>query len=297
MPPRALAASAQRHRDRPRRACRRPRWRMARRRWSRAPARRWPRRWRTSTPRWRVGANAAAARRAAAAAGRAARRRPDRGAQAAERRTPTPRPTASARGSRWPARRRAWCCSAHGGRRLADTLRRPGPSRRARSRCARGTERIVAIGQGARCRRRRRSRAAPGLRGLARRHADALRRLRPPPSAPAAWCTPTGERLALHRERLDAGWVSGAELARGVSTVTHHLRRRAAHRGDRARRPGRRPATRVDGRQLLLGLDGATRALDARRRARRAPVLLAMDNRSVLAYDVVPDAASQRRWW
>jgi hypothetical protein len=41
-------------------------------------------------------------------------------------------------------------------------------------------------------------------------------------------------------------------------------------------------------RQLLLGLDGAVRARDAAGNE-RAPVLLAMDNRSVLAYDVVPD--------
>ena len=40
-----------------------------------------------------------------------------------------------------------------------------------------------------------------------------------PRSRPAAWCAPTASALTLHRERLDAGWVSGAELARGVSTV------------------------------------------------------------------------------
>jgi hypothetical protein len=45
----------------------------------------------------------------------------------------------------------------------------------------------------------------------------------------------------------------------------------------------------VDGRQLLLGLDGAQRAQDATG-GERAPVLLTMDNRSVLAYDIVPNA-------
>src|SRR4029077_14952588 len=43
----------------------------------------------------------------------------------------------------------------------------------------------------------------------------------------------------------------------------------------------------VEGRQLLLGLDGAKRVRDARGRERR-PVLLTMENRSVLAYDIVP---------
>jgi fermentation-respiration switch protein FrsA (DUF1100 family) len=54
---------------------------------------------------------------------------------------------------------------------------------------------------------------------------------------------------------------------------------------------------------LLLGLDGATRVLDGARRE-TPPVLLAMDNRSVLAYDIVPDSdapvvvtiASQDGW-
>ena len=65
----------------------------------------------------------------------------------------------------------------------------------------------------------------------------------------------------------------------------------------------------VDGRQLLLGLDGAERAQDGNAQE-RGPVLLTMDNRSVLAYDIVPDKpdangtrapivvtiASQRGW-
>jgi hypothetical protein len=44
----------------------------------------------------------------------------------------------------------------------------------------------------------------------------------------------------------------------------------------------------VGARQLLLGLDGADRARDAAG-ADRPPVLLAMENRSVLAYDIVPE--------
>jgi hypothetical protein len=43
----------------------------------------------------------------------------------------------------------------------------------------------------------------------------------------------------------------------------------------------------VSARQLLLGLDGAKRTRDAAG-GERAPVLLTMDNRSVLAYEIVP---------
>jgi hypothetical protein len=97
----------------------------------------------------------------------------------------------------------------------------------------------------------------------------------------------SGEQLRLHDERLEAGWVSGAELARGVSTVTTTF--------------SDAPKTVViilddpaafgnimSGRQLLLGLDGADRAQDAAG-AERAPVLLVTENRSVLAYDILPD--------
>jgi hypothetical protein len=107
--------------------------------------------------------------------------------------------------------------------------------------------------------------------------------------APGCVVRSVGERLSLHRERLDAGWVSGAELARGVSTVTTTF----------AQAPKTvvvvidDPAAFgnvVEGRQLLLGLDGASRALDAPGQE-RPPVLLVMENRSVLAYDIVPDGA------
>jgi hypothetical protein len=96
--------------------------------------------------------------------------------------------------------------------------------------------------------------------------------------------------------------VTGAELARGVSTVTTTFSTAPstvvvvlddpAAFGDS-----------VDGRTLLLGLDGAHRALDAAGRE-RPPMLLVAENRSVLAYDVVPDGnrpvvvtiASQAGW-
>ena len=84
----------------------------------------------------------------------------------------------------------------------------------------------------------------------------------------------TSDRLPLHRERVDAGWVGGAELARGVTTVTTTFAEAPRTRADRARRPGALPATDIGGRQLLLGLDGAARATDAAGNE-RAPVLLA----------------------
>jgi hypothetical protein len=106
--------------------------------------------------------------------------------------------------------------------------------------------------------------------------------------APGCVVHAKGERLALHRERLDAGWVGGAELARGTSTVTTTFSiapRTVLIALDDPASTG----DPVTARQLLLGLDGATRALDAAGKE-RAPVLLAMDNRSVLAYDVLPEA-------
>jgi len=96
----------------------------------------------------------------------------------------------------------------------------------------------------------------------------------------------TGDALAMHRERLDAGWINGAELARGVSTVVTTFSEAPrtvvivlddpAAFGDA-----------VGSRQLLLGLDGAERKTDAAGEP-VPPVLLAMENRSVLAYDIVP---------
>ncbi len=105
--------------------------------------------------------------------------------------------------------------------------------------------------------------------------------------APGCIVHSSGEPLRLHRERVEAGWVTGAELARGVSTVTTTF----------AEEPRTvvivldDPAAfgnPVSGRKLLLGLDGADRALDAAG-AERPPVLLMMENRSVLAYDIVPE--------
>ncbi len=183
----------------------------------------------------------------------------------------------------------------HAGRRLADTLLGPGHPA-STFEVPRGTERIVAIGQGSAVRASRIGLAGwfAGLQMPYAGHATAI--------GPGCVVHVNGERLALHRERLDAGWVNGAELAHGTSTLSTTFAGKPrtvvvvlddpASAGDN-----------LDGRQLLLGLDGATRALDRAGRE-KPPVLLAMDNRSVLAYDVVPEGeapvvvtiASQDGW-
>jgi hypothetical protein len=170
----------------------------------------------------------------------------------------------------------------HGGNLLADRIVGAGRRRRAATLAiGRGAERIVAIGQPA-------TEGEALDAGLAGWHSG----MQMPYAgwstgvAPGCVVRSAGEPLRLHRERVDAGWISGAELARGVCTVTTTfavapttvvivLDDPAAF-GDAA-----------GGRQLLLGLDGAERARDAAGEERR-PVLLAMENRSVLAYDIVP---------
>ncbi len=107
--------------------------------------------------------------------------------------------------------------------------------------------------------------------------------------APGCIVHSSGEPLRLHRERLEAGWVTGAELARGVSTVTTtfaEVPRTVVIILDDPAAFG----DPVSGRKLLLGLDGADRALDASG-VERQPVLLIMENRSVLAYDIVPEGS------
>jgi hypothetical protein len=146
----------------------------------------------------------------------------------------------------------------------------------------RGAERIVAVG--------RPSAEGPGAEaGLAGWHSG----MQMPYAgwstgvAPGCVVRSVGGPLPPHSERLDAGWVGGAELARGVSTVTTTFSEAPstvvvvlddpAAFGDA-----------VGARQLLLGLDGADRALDAAGQE-RPPVLLSAENRSVLAYDIVPE--------
>ena len=173
---------------------------------------------------------------------------------------------------------------AHGGRRLADV--RVGPQQSASEiEIPRGTERIVAIGQGA-------IGASGGTPlGLAGWHAGAQLPYAGHATAIGPGCVlhAVGERLALHRERLEAGWVTGAELARGISTVTTTFSMATRTVLIVLDDPGAAGDPATD-RQLVLGLDGASRALDAAGNE-RAPVLLTMDNRSVLAYDIVPDSS------
>jgi hypothetical protein len=103
----------------------------------------------------------------------------------------------------------------------------------------------------------------------------------------------SGESLALHRERRAAGWVSGVELAQGVSTVATTFAAPVRTVLIVLDDPGA-AGNPVADRQLLLGLDGATRTLDAIG-AESAPVLLTEDNRSLLAYDVRPEPGDANR--
>ena len=173
----------------------------------------------------------------------------------------------------------------HGGRLLADAS--SAPARRPRRRrlvIPRGTERIVAIGQGL------------GSDG------DAPRRRRPRRLARRRCSMPyvglvsaVGPGCVVHaherRDRrrtasgVDAGWVSGAELARGISDGHARASRRAprtVRRGRsttrRARRPGRR----------------APAAARPRRR-RRAPPTRPARARAGAADDGQPQRARLRR--
>ncbi|NUZ08358.1 DUF6603 domain-containing protein [Piscinibacter koreensis] len=195
-----------------------------------------------------------------------------------------------------------------GGARLADVIAGPGASTDAVE-IVRGTERIVAIGLGAAPSARSADRAATqrATRALAavRAAADATAALvgwhagTSMPYAgsgvavgPGVVVHASGEPLALHRERRAAGWVGGVELAQGVSTVATTFAAPVRTVLIALDDPSAAGAPLAD-RQLLLGLDGATRVRDAG--IERAPVLLSADNRSVLAYDVRPDAAEAER--
>ncbi len=142
-----------------------------------------------------------------------------------------------------------------------------------------GTERLVAIGLGT---------GDPSRSGLAGWHAGAQLPYLGWSSALGRGClvTSRGEQIPGHAQRGEAGWVSGAELARGVSTVTTRfadavrtvvvvLDDPTALGGDAA------------GRRLVLGLDGAERVTDDRGQD-LPPALLTAENRSVLAWAVAP---------
>ena len=95
-----------------------------------------------------------------------------------------------------------------------------------------------------------------------------------------------GEPIRRHPERAGAGWVAGAELGRGLSTVTTRFSIPVASVLVVLDDPEALAAD-VAGRRLILALDGATRGLDGAG-GERPPELLMAENRSVLAYDVVP---------
>jgi hypothetical protein len=165
---------------------------------------------------------------------------------------------------------------AHGGKVTADTIAGGGGT----VDIVQGTERIIAIGQG-----------VTDLdvdTALAGWHSGMQLPYAGWSTAVGPGCVvrSSGSRLRRHRERLDAGWVGGSELAAGVGTVTTSFSDAPTTVVIVLDDPAAFGNT-VDGRQLLLGLDGATRARDARGRE-KPPVLLTMENRSVLAYDVIP---------
>jgi large repetitive protein len=153
----------------------------------------------------------------------------------------------------------------------------------------RGTACIVAIGQGLlQAPADQRSSSAPRRTGLWGWHAGLRMPYVGQGSAVGPGCVlrSTTDTLSAHRERAEAGWVSGAELARGVTTVSTRFAATVQTVVVIVDDPA---VTGVDigQRQLLLGLDGAVRATDAAG-TEHAPVLLTMDNRSVLAYEVKP---------
>lgn len=173
-----------------------------------------------------------------------------------------------------------------GGRLLGD--RRVGPDEAlAQLDIPRGTERIVAVGLGAVDEKA--ARGAVPTAGLDGWYAGSLMPYVGHGNAVGAGCLvhSTTDRLRLHRERSEAGWVSGAELARGITTVSTTFTQAPRCVLIVLDDPAVTGAD-IDGRRLLMGLDGAARAVDAAD-GERAPVLLSLDNRSVLAYDIVPE--------
>jgi hypothetical protein len=165
---------------------------------------------------------------------------------------------------------------AHGGRVMTDAI----VSNAGTIDIAQGAERIVAIGQG--------MADADFDTGLAGWHSGMHLPYAGWSTAIGPGCVvrSSGNRLRRHPERLDAGLVACSELAADVSTVTTTFTDAPRTVVIVLDDPAAFGKT-VEGRQLLLGLDGAKRVRDARGRERR-PVLLTMENRSVLAYDIVP---------
>ena len=95
-----------------------------------------------------------------------------------------------------------------------------------------------------------------------------------------------GGPIRAHDQRAEAGWVTGAELAAGESTVISRFvtapRTIVVVLDDPTAFGGE-----SSGRRLVLGLEGADRVTDGHGHD-LPPVLLAAENRSVLAYAVSP---------
>jgi large repetitive protein len=101
------------------------------------------------------------------------------------------------------------------------------------------------------------------------------------------------EALALHAERRDAGWVRAAELAAGTTTLVTRFAAPLTTLVIAVDDPAAGGAM-LDGRQLLMGLDGAERAL-GRDGEPLAPQVLVQGNRSIVAYALVPIADEKGR--
>jgi hypothetical protein len=147
---------------------------------------------------------------------------------------------------------------------------------------AQGAERIVAVGSV-----REGPEADASANGLSGWHAGSQLPYAGWGTAVGAGCVvrSSGETIRSHRERHDAGWVTGAELSQGISTVTTRFSEGVSVVVVVLDDPAAF-GNAVGGRELLLGLDGATRVRDASGED-KPPTLLTMENRSVLAYDVV----------
>jgi hypothetical protein len=154
---------------------------------------------------------------------------------------------------------------------------------------ASGTDRIVAIGLGAPDEQRPLSSG-----GLAGWHANAQLPYVGWSTAVGAGCTvqSRGEPIRPHRQRAGAGWVTGAEMARGVSTVTTRFVAPITAVVIVIDDPNAFGDTGL-GRELALVLGGASRATDASG-APRPPVVLTSEQRNVVAYDVVPQLGEGR---
>jgi hypothetical protein len=107
-------------------------------------------------------------------------------------------------------------------------------------------------------------------------------------SAIGAGCTirSRGQGIAGHRQRGNAGWVSGAELTRGVSTVTTRFVAPVTTIAVVVDDPAAFGGVRA-GQDLVLALTGASRATDASG-TNRPPTVLTSEQRNVVVYDVVP---------